>query len=150
RYRVEYRVDLPAIAAKPGQRLRVWVPYPATNADQTVEPGAIDSHWPYRLTVDRLGNRIVYTEGDAPAARPLLVRAGVQRSPPHGVPSVAIAVGPPKDPSRYKAPIQLIPLDGVIRQLADQEGKGTDGDDAKAAAFYHYVVRTMRYDKSGE
>src|SRR5215468_5526505 len=34
RYRVEYRVDLPAIAAKPGQRLRVWVPYPATSADQ--------------------------------------------------------------------------------------------------------------------
>jgi len=150
RYRVEYRVDLPAISAQPGQHVRVWVPYPATNADQTVQPGESESPWPYRLTRDALGNQIVYAEGEAPAARPLVIRAVVQRSPSHGVRRDAIAADPMQDPGHYTAPIQLIPLDGIIRQLAEQEGKGIDGTDAKAEAFYRYVVRTMRYDKSGD
>jgi transglutaminase-like putative cysteine protease len=150
RYRVEYRVDLPQLAVRPGQRVRVWVPYPASTADQTVESGEIDSPWPYRLTRDQLGNQVVYLEGEGPAAAPLVMRVVVARAPAHGLPPGAIAPGTPEDPHGYLAPARLVPLDGLIRQVAEQESKGLTGDDAKARAFYQYVVRTMSYDKSGE
>jgi len=150
RYQIEYRVDLPALAAQPGQHVRVWVPYPATMADQTVQSATVDSPWPHRLTRDALGNEVVYVEGNAPATQPLVVRAVVERAPSHGVAREAIVSGQRDDPQLYRRPVRLIPLDGVIRQLAEQEGKGLSDDDTKATAYYRYVVRTMRYDKSGE
>ena len=150
RYRLEYRVDLSALAVRPGQHVRVWVPYPATTTDQTVVSGEVEAPWPYRLTRDAGGNQMVYLEGDGPASGPLIVRAVVDRSPSHGIAKSAIVAGTPEDPQRYHAPLRLIPLDGVIRQTAEQESKGLPDDDAKAHAFYDYVVRTMSYDKSGE
>ena len=150
RYRLEYRVDLSALAVRPGQHVRVWVPYPATTTDQTVVSGEIEAPWPYRLTRDAGGNQMVYLEGVGPAGGPLIVRAVIDRSPSHGVAKSAITAGTPEDPQRYHAPLRLIPLDGVIRQTAEQESKGLPDDDAKAHAFYDYVVRTMSYDKSGE
>ena len=150
RYRLEYRVDLSALAVRPGQHVRVWVPYPATTTDQTVVSGEIEAPWPYRLTRDAGGNQMVYLEGVGPAGGPLIVRAVIDRSPSHGVAKSAITAGTPEDPQRYHTPLRLIPLDGVIRQTAEQESKGLSDDDAKAHAFYDYVVRTMSYDKSGE
>ena len=127
------------------------VPYPATTPDQTVGPGAeIEAPWPYRLTRDALGNQLVYLEGTGPASKPLLMRVVVVRAPAHGLSSRLISTGTPDDPQNYRTPVRLIPLDGVIRQIAEQESKGISGDDEKARAFYQYVVRTMRYDKSGE
>jgi transglutaminase-like putative cysteine protease len=150
RYKVEYRVDLPQLAVKPGQHVRVWLPYPATTPDQKTESGAIDAPWPYRITRDGLGNQFLYLEGDGPAAAPLVVRATVERAPAHGIAASAATAGSVQDPQRFRTPVRLIPLDGTIRQIAEQEGKGQADDDAKAHAFYEYVVRTMRYDKSGE
>jgi transglutaminase-like putative cysteine protease len=150
RYRVEYRTDLSQLSVRPRQRVRVWVPYPATTPDQTVVSGEIEAPWPYRLTRDAVGNQMVYLEGSGPAAGPLVVRAVVERSPSHGIAKSAIVAGTPEDPERYHTPAQLVPLDGVIRQIADQESTGLSSDDAKARAFYDYVVRTMSYDKSGE
>lgn len=150
RYRVEYRVDLPQLAVKPGQRVRVWLPYPAGTVDQTVESGAIDAPWPYRLTRDQLGNQMVYLEGEGSAAAPVVVRVVVERAPAHGVPNEAIEPGTPQDPQGYLAPARLIPLEGIIRQIAEQESHGLSSNDEKARAFYQYIVRTMSYDKSGE
>jgi transglutaminase-like putative cysteine protease len=150
RYKVEYRVDLPQLAVQTGQHVRVWVPYPASTPDQKVEAGTIESPWPYRLTRDGLGNQVVYLEGEGPAAAPLVIKATVERAPSHGIASSAAVTGSVEDPQRYQTPVRLIPLDGVIRQIAEQEGKGLPDADTKAHAFYEYVVRTMKYDKSGE
>ncbi len=55
----------------------------------------------------------------------------------------------PNDPARYLAPNKLIPLQGVIRDAALKESRGLETDGEKIRAFYDYIVRTMRYNKSG-
>ena len=51
---------------------------------------------------------------------------------------------------RYLQPDKLVPLNGVIAQLAKEHTAGDTTDIQKAHHIYEYVVATMRYDKSGE
>jgi transglutaminase-like putative cysteine protease len=43
----------------------------------------------------------------------------------------------------------MIPLSGVIHDIAERESRGSETRSAKIRAFYDYVYRTMSYDKSG-
>ena len=51
---------------------------------------------------------------------------------------------------RYLQPDKLVPLDGVIAELAKQQTAGATTPLEKAHRIYDYVVSTMRYDKAGE
>ena len=51
---------------------------------------------------------------------------------------------------RYLEPDDLIPLDGMIADLAGQNTAGDTTTLAAARHIYDYVVATMRYDKSGD
>ncbi|HKT47100.1 MAG TPA: transglutaminase domain-containing protein [Candidatus Acidoferrales bacterium] len=51
---------------------------------------------------------------------------------------------------RYLLPDRLVPLNGVIAQLAREHTAGDTTDLQKARHIYEYVVATMRYDKTGE
>jgi len=51
---------------------------------------------------------------------------------------------------RYLEPDRMVPLNGVISELAAQQTAGLTDPLAKARHIYDYVVATMRYDKSGE
>ena len=68
------------------------------------------------------------------------------------VPAAATVAKPAGDLSlqRYLEPDRLVPLNGVIAQLAKQQTAGDTTDLAKAHHIYDYVVSTMHYDKSGE
>jgi len=63
-----------------------------------------------------------------------------------------ISASLPADPMlrRYLEPDKLIPLNGVIAQLAKEHTAGDNTQLDKARHIYEYVVSTMRYDKSGE
>ena len=50
---------------------------------------------------------------------------------------------------RYLEPDKLVPLNGVIAQLAKERTAGDTTSIEKARHIYDYVVSTMRYDKSG-
>lgn len=54
------------------------------------------------------------------------------------------------DLQRYLEPDKMVPLNGVIGELAVQQTAGVTDPLAKARHIYDYVVATMRYDKSGE
>ncbi len=54
------------------------------------------------------------------------------------------------DLQRYLEPDKLVPLNGVIADLAKQETAGDTTTLAKARHIYDYVLATMRYDKSGQ
>ncbi len=58
----------------------------------------------------------------------------------------------PPDPMlhRYLEPDKLVPLNGVIGELAKEHTVGDTTQLEKARHIYAYVVATMRYDKSGE
>jgi len=126
----------------------LWVPYPAETRDQKILDAHTDSPWPERLTrEEKYGNRMVYAEGKADASiRDLVMRFVIERRPSTGTPTMADAY---LRPALYQTPNKLIPLSGVIRELAEQEGRGAEGREAKSRAFYDYVYRTMSYDKSG-
>jgi len=51
---------------------------------------------------------------------------------------------------RYLEPDKMVPLNGVISELAAQQTAGLTDPLAEAHHIYDYVVATMRYDKSGE
>lgn len=51
---------------------------------------------------------------------------------------------------RYLQPDKLVPLNGVIAELAKQQTAGATTPLEKARRIYDYVVTTMHYDKSGE
>jgi len=147
RYELEYRVRVRDVGRAP-DAVALWVPYPAETRDQRVLDAHIDSPWPERLTrEEKYGNRMVYAEGKADASiRDLVMRFVIERRPSTGTPAMA---DPYLRPALYQTPNKLIPLSGVIRELAEQESRGTEGRGAKVRAFYNYVYRTMSYDKSG-
>lgn len=63
-----------------------------------------------------------------------------------------VAASLPADPMfhRYLEPDKLVPLNGVIGELAKEHTVGDTTQLEKARHIYDYVVATMRYDKSGE
>src|SRR5262249_20945486 len=150
RYGLEYRVQVREVAPA-GEEIALWVPYPTETGDQRVVAAHVDSPWPERTTrEEKYGNRMIYTEGKADAAtRDLVMRFVIERRPSTGIPPSAIVTDTYLRPVLYQMPDKLIPLSGVIRELAEQESQGSETRAAKIRAFYDYVYRTMSYDKSG-
>jgi transglutaminase-like putative cysteine protease len=150
RYAFKYQVDFGQLRDLHVEQLRVWVPYPAENRDQKIVSVQIDSPWKYRTTRDDLGNRMLYLEGTGVPSGPLTMRFVVERRPSHGVPGKNLVADTPSDPQRYLHPNKLIPLDGLIRQVAARQSKSLTTDPQKVRAFYDYVVKNMRYNKDGK
>lgn len=149
KYRFEYRVALSKLAVANDATLRLWLPYPPATAHQKVLAASIDSPWRHQENDDSLGNRIVYLEGKGVPERDLTMTFEVERWPSDGVRTAAIVAGTPLDPQRYLHADKLVPLDGLIRQIAEQQSKGHDSDREKVRALYDYVVKNMRYNKDG-
>jgi len=150
RYELVYRVHVRELAPAGGE-VSLWVPYPAENPDQRVVTAHIDSPWPERVTrEEKYGNRMVYVQGKADAAVPdLAMRFVIERHPSKGTSASGTAEEAYLRPALYQMPDRMIPLSGVIRDIAEREGRGTETRPAKIRAFYDYVYRTMSYDKSG-
>jgi transglutaminase-like putative cysteine protease len=152
RYEIEYRADLAAVAAARGEGVRAWLPMPAENPYQTVLSSHVEAPWPHRETRDRYGNRFVYLEGRSPlgAGSAAVLRFVVERRPARGVPAAEVGADPSLDPRLHLGAARTVPLDGVIRQIAEEQSRGLASDAEKVRAFYDYVYRTMRYAKEGE
>lgn len=149
RYTIAYEVDLPALDITPEAKVRVWLPLPVETQDQEIVSEQIDSPWPTRITEDANGNRVAYVEGRGRPDGLLALRAVVERSPSTGISKGAVREGGPDDPERFGDGARLIPLDGLIRQVAEQQSAGLETKDEKVRRFYDYVVESMSYDKSG-
>ena len=73
----------------------------------------------------------------------------IERRPSVGVPLEAAAFRGPLSPALYTSPDRLVPLSGVIGDIAREESQGRKTDEEKIQAFYDYVYRTMTYNKDG-
>lgn len=147
-------------ALPPGARkLRVWVPVPQSDGEQEISSLSIESPVRYVLHHDpEYGNRYAYLEVTPDRQTiplKLLMRFKVNRrehrvmsGPPADAPS---AIKPPAaEVARSLQPDRLVPIDGIIAELAREQTRGREKPLEKARAIYDYVVSTMRYDKSGE
>ncbi len=150
RYEFEYRVHL-ADVAPAGEKVRLWVPYPAENRDQKVLDAKIESPWKWSIRHEKkLGNKMVFSEGPAEAGLgDFVMRLRVERRPSVGVPLEGATFRGALSPALYKSPDRLVPLSGVIGDIAREESQGRKTDEEKIQAFYDYVYRTMTYNKDG-
>ena len=157
-FQFEYVLRIPEVP-QGAEKLRVWLPVPQSDADQVISALVVESPVPYELHREReYGNRYLYLEA-APRSLPkpleVRLRFNVKRSE-HKV-SLQVPVGSRgavaadrAERARSLRADRLVPIDGLIAQLSEQETRGLTKPLDKARAVYNYVVSTMRYDKSGE
>ncbi len=154
-----YQVHVPATDPATGKYL-LWLPLPQDDEYQKIEDLHIDSPVWFKQGRDSFyGNPYAEFHPDAKQIQSgfdatvqfVAVRYEHKvpldsREPGTASPSAS------RDPSlqRYLEPDRLVPLNGVIADLAKEHTAGDTSDLAKAKHIYDYVVATMRYDKTGE
>jgi len=138
----------------------LWLPLPQPDAYQKIQDLQIDS-----LVSHSLGHESEYgnffavfqpTPAQLDSGFDVTVRfvaTRLEHRAPLDAPQAKIVAAnsaPPVDLQRYLEPDKLVPLNGVISDLAAQHTSGDTTELAKARHIYDYVLATMRYDKSGE
>jgi transglutaminase-like putative cysteine protease len=155
----DYQVHVPAIKDASG-KLLLWLPLPQQNEFQKISDLRIDSpaahsegsdpeyHNPYAVFEP--------TPAQLEAGFDVTVHFVATRFE-HKVDLASLSgshadgsVAAPADLQRYLEPDKLVPLNGVIAELAKEHTAGDTTTLEKARHIYDYVIATMRYDKSGE
>ena len=147
-----YEVHVPAPGAGD---LRVWIPVPVSSAYQEISDLKIESPVTFKRTRDaEYGDSFAFFEekGEKTGAFDVKMRFEVLRHE-HRVNLTAAGEHAVKaDPllGRFLQADRLVPIDGKIGELSSEYTQtGSDNLD-KARRTYEYVVKTMKYDKTGE
>jgi transglutaminase-like putative cysteine protease len=159
-----YTVTVPALPAA-STPLRVWIPLPDHDAYQKISDLLIEAPVDHTIVQHaEYGNEFavfVVHPQQATAPFDIVLRFQATRYE-HRVPLVtntssgSSANGKPADPesklmlAHWLQPDRLVPTNGVIAELAQENTAGATDTLDKAHKIYEYVVSTMRYDKTGE
>lgn len=149
------KVSIPLV--KGDSHLRVWIPVPINDAYQKTEILHVESSYPYRMAEDKdFGNRVLYFEAEAPAkVRNIEIEVlyKINRKEQRGLDGAPHEAGAIVQPaflvSAYLEPRGLEVINGEIRTISEELTKGLADPLGKARAIYGYVLKHMRYDKSG-
>ncbi len=157
--RFDFRYDVVVKNIPAGShRVKVWIPLATSDANQEVIVKKISSPVAARKTRDtEYGDQMLYAEISNPESRSaeFVIEYEVTRKEysKDGYTSLVRYNGTPADPpaklARFLQPDQLVPIDGKMKEMADEITKGKTGPVEKAYALYDYVFHTLRYDKSG-
>ena len=137
-------------AHDPGKEVRLWVPYPLTDADQTIDGIRISGDYAEAgVYTDRTyGTPMLYARWDKGAKSRRLAfsfnaeRQAVSR---RALPSREGA-WEPADYRQYLSPTSLGPVDGEVKKLADAITAGKVGVLAKARAIYDWTCENSWRD----
>lgn len=151
-----YIVHVPALPDG-RHKMRIWIPLPQTTAHQQISGLRLVSPAPYRIYREpEYDNRSAYFDFNPARVRtPFDIRLTFRaRRYEYKVALPSSDPAPPSsafssDIARYLRPSRLIPINGVIRQLAREQTADVSDPLAKARKIYDYVVRTMHYDHAG-
>lgn len=153
-----YTVRVPAMVPGDGL-LNLWIPMPAADAYQEISALRIESPVSYRIERDpEYRNRFAhFTVSAKQAAAPFEVVLHFQVTRREHRVELTAARLSKRETNAAKAELmrslqrdRLVPLDGVIAELARQNTQGLTDPLEKARKVYQYVISTVRYDKSGE
>jgi transglutaminase-like putative cysteine protease len=155
-FQFKYRTVVKEIPAGAG-KVEVWLPYPTSDAHQTIDQVTIDAPRPVTISREPVyGNSILYVRVDHPTERqiPIEMTFTATRKEYVNRPISAESTHRARpltaeERARFLQPDRLVPTDGRIRQLALQVTQGKVTDRAKARAIYAYVTHSVKYDKSG-
>jgi transglutaminase-like putative cysteine protease len=141
------------------EQIAVWLPLPASHEYQKVFDLKLSASHRYEVLYEETyGNRFLYIELKGEEAIQALkddlpwleFTATITRTARSTLDTKFTIHNPRGDLSRFLKPTRLIPIDG---QIAD-EAKRTVGEEAEpldqARLLYDHIVRTVKYDKSGE
>ena len=156
RFQIRYTATINGLAAD-AKQVRVWLPYPQSDAWQTIANVSIDAPYTHTLGTDaEYGNSILYFEGRPPADGTVNVsvvfdvtRREYVNRPGANRPAGVAASGEPHALDRFRKPDHLVPLDGKIAEVAREATQGRTTESDKARAIYEYVTTHLHYDKSG-
>ncbi len=137
------------------KELRLWIPLPYEETYQSITNLKIESPVSYRIAREKqYGDRYAYmvvSAAQAKAAFDVRVSFHVQRFE-HRV-SLDDKNDAPEKPAiataRFLQPDRLVPIDGEIGKLSQQETQGAVAPLDKARDIYNYVIATMHYDHDG-
>src|ERR1051326_5988451 len=146
--------DLP----QQSKRVQVWIPLAMSDANQKTIVKRISGPVPTRVTREpRYGNRMLYAEIHNPKkpsfAFSVKYRVTRREYSKGSYDSLMRYNGlqsrTPPAAERLLQPDRLVPIDGKIKEIAEETTRDHQGAGEKAHAFYEYVFKSMRYDKSG-
>jgi transglutaminase-like putative cysteine protease len=154
-----YLVRVPPVG-DPSGSTHLWIPLPQADGYQDIRGLQIDSPVNYSRGRDpEYGNAFAaFTPTAQQSAAGFDVRlrfTAVRRE--HKVAldaaalqSVSASTSPEPNLQRYLEPDKLVPLKGMIAELAKEHTAGDTTAIQRARHIYDYVLATMRYDKTGE
>jgi len=153
---LEYSAQVRDIPVGTG-RLDFWMPVPHSDPYQRIADLAVTSPYPYQVSTDPLGNRILHVRIGHPKVTSLQVVLHFNATRREHRQDLLPVSGAPLEESgneteRWLKPDRLVPLDDQIRTWAREvvDAAHATTDLEKARAIYDHVVSTVKYDKSGK
>lgn len=146
---VTYTVDMSQYES--GKEVRLWLPVAQSNDYQTIKDVTYDAgDAEAKLTKDSIGNQMLYVEWAAdadPATRKVTCSFHASR-PEILRPDLKEEGKPGKELDKYLEASSTIPVDGEVKETADEITKGKDTYLDKARAIYDWVIANMNRDES--
>ncbi len=134
-----------------GKTVRVWVPVAQTNDYQTIEDVEFDANGvDAEINEDALVNQMLYVEWDAdaePESRTASLSFHVVR-PEILRPELVEEGTVDADLDEYLKASSTIPVDGEVKELADEITKDETTYLGKARAIYDWIIANMNRDES--
>lgn len=153
-FEFKYVVHVPALPPT-SHELRLWIPLPYEDMSQLISQLRVES--PVSHTIHRepqYNDRYAYFAVDSSRAKsPFDVQITFQATRIEHRVSLAstndIPSNPIVEPAKFLHPDRLVPIDGQIAELSNQQTKDVTLPLEKARKIYDYVVANMHYDHDG-
>lgn len=147
-YFIEERIllkDLP----KDISNLRIWIPYPVSDAWQVVSDLRLISLFDASFVVDEeYGNRIIYLKPKQnisdKSTFEIILSFRVKRKEYTSSASSSVSY---KMPSSFLNPNRLVPVNGEIKTLAKKITRVKSNDLERVRAIYDYIIDNLTYSK---
>ncbi len=140
--------DIPAGA----KNLRMWVPYPASDADQNILDTKITSPYPVEVHYDpEWGNKMMVIDVKNPKAFTFTAVYKVRRHERKFKKSyrkASVTKNESGQYSRYLRPSKMAIMNETVKKMAASATRGKTGPLEKASAIYKYILSNMSYDKT--
>jgi len=136
-----YQAFLPEI----GGSAALWLPFPASDAFQTINVMAIETPARYEILHEsEYGNRVLFMKlGPEHSGQAVTMRFQVQRLEKGVYNAESSGV------EKYLQPESLVPDEQMFQELANSIVAGKTGNLARARTLYDYVIDNFRYVRFG-
>lgn len=151
KYELTYAVVIP----KPTTRfhyVETWIPMPADSPEQKVVEAKVECPVTCTQHVEpKYKNKMLHLKLDEKTAFPVSLKLTyvVLRTPAQALTQDQVPDGLAWNPAHFLRPDRRVPVDGLIRKIAQEETQGLKTQDEKIKKIYTYVAESMTYNKDG-